>query len=61
MNELNTTDKERQKMLIESYNEQEDGSFTLTQEEYEELKNNPAYDINQAGIENIEETYQVDA
>lgn len=54
MNELNIEDKERQAMLIQACNEAEDGSFTLTKEEYEDLKNNPIYDINQAGIENLE-------
>ena len=45
MNDLNIENEERAEQMAQTYDDMSDGGYEITQEEYEQIKDNPNYDL----------------
>ena len=61
MNDLNIENEERAEQMAQTYDDMSDGGYEITQEEYEQIKNNPNYDLKaQVFKDVIEEPSEMD-
>ena len=61
MNDLNIENEERAEQMAQTYYDRSDGGYEITQEEYEQIKDNPIFDL-QAQVFNdvIQEPSEMD-
>ena len=61
MNDLNIENEERAEQMAQTYDDMSDGGYEITQEEYEQIKDNPIFD-SQAQVFNdvIQEPSEMD-
>lgn len=61
MNDLNIENEERAEKMAQTYDDMSDGGYEITQEQYEQVKNNPNLDL-QAQVFNdvIQEPSEMD-
>ena len=61
MNDLNIDNEERAEQMAQTYDDMSDGGYEITQEEYEQIKDNPIFDL-QAQVFNdvIQEPREMD-
>lgn len=61
MNDLNIENEERAEQMAQTYDDMSDGGYEITQEEYEQIKDNPIFDL-QAQVFNdvIQEPSEMD-
>lgn len=45
MNDLNIENEERAEQMAQTYDDMSDGGYEITQEEYEQIKDNPIFDL----------------
>ena len=45
MNDLNIENEERAEQMAQTYDDMSDGGYEITQEEYEQIKDNPNLDL----------------
>ena len=61
MNELNIENEERAEQMAQSDDDMSDGGYEITQEEYEQIKDNPIFDLQaQVFKDVIEEPSEMD-
>ena len=44
MNDLNIENEERAEQMAQTYDDMSDGGYEITQEEYEQIKDNPIFE-----------------
>ena len=61
MNDLNIENEERAEQMAQTYDDMSDGGYEITQEEFEQIKDNPIFDL-QAQVFNdvIQEPSEMD-
>ena len=61
MNDLNIENEERAEQMAQSDDDMSDGGYEITQEEYEQIKDNPIFDLQaQVFKDVIEEPSEMD-
>ena len=61
MNDLNIDNEERAEQMAQTYDDMSDGGYEITQEEYEQIKDNPIFDLQaQVFKDVIEEPSEMD-
>lgn len=53
MNDLNIENEERAEQMAQTYDDMSDGGYEITQEEYEQIKDNPIFDLQAQVFNNV--------